>query len=319
VVLGAEGIKQYQRLRLKAIENLVQKQDAQPSSNAAIIKLERGDYFHNGVKVLPEVTQWHMYLRNSLRITDKITGQVLDLLDKENGMLVSEPKSRMKSSELCKILTTIVKQLETPSVNVSTTILDFLRDGDDKVLSIESAPPSVRTVLDQKKSNITPNERQVRKDKFNEFLGAPLMANYRSYLKSSSVGQSFHQDPSRTNKIAPFEASNATVRPMLQHHERQSTRYGDQTPRPGSVMTSLTGFTQHSTVIKSKRKDPQDVFQAREDMEIKEIERREKSKLARFKTKPKDSTLVSYWGDRDLVSNHAFSGLVVSFDMFRGF
>ncbi|CZR66319.1 uncharacterized protein PAC_16220 [Phialocephala subalpina] len=55
-------------------------------------------------------------------------------------------------------------------------------------------------------------------------------------------------------------------------------------------------------------------FEVWEETENKEMERREKSKLARFRTKLKDSIPISYWGGRDLVSNIGFRSLILASD-----
>ncbi|CZR54532.1 uncharacterized protein PAC_04416 [Phialocephala subalpina] len=252
VILGAEGIKQYQRLRLKAIATLIQTQTLQSSPGTGQLKLNRGDYFHDGFKVLPE-----------------ISSSVLDLID--TGMLVGDSKQRMTSIKLCEQLKAITKSLEIPSINVSKSILDFLRDGDDTTLSTESFGQSNKTITpEMPNSGLAPNERQVRDDKFFEFLDAPLMANYRSYPKPPSIRPSFISDipqPPIQRQTDPEPSQTA-----LQY----ARTFPAQLARPESVMTSATGMTgmTGATRNRHKKRQPQDVFQAREEIEIKELERK---------------------------------------------
>ncbi|KAK8001158.1 hypothetical protein PG991_013380 [Apiospora marii] len=71
VVLGADGVTQYGKVRQKA-----QKRRTGIAN----------DNFHDDQQVLPEVKAWHRYLRVASRRTDTITSKVLDLVD--NYMLV---------------------------------------------------------------------------------------------------------------------------------------------------------------------------------------------------------------------------------------
>ncbi|KAK7911645.1 Protein kinase domain-containing protein [Apiospora marii] len=71
VVLGADGVTQYGKVRQKA-----QKRRTGIAN----------DNFHDDQQVLPEVKAWHRYLRVAARRTDTITSKVLDLVD--NYMLV---------------------------------------------------------------------------------------------------------------------------------------------------------------------------------------------------------------------------------------
>ncbi|KAK8046124.1 Protein kinase-like (PK-like) [Apiospora saccharicola] len=71
IILGADGVTQYSKVRQKARQRRVD-----------IIS----DSFHDDNQVLPEVTAWHDYLRAAARQTDKISSRVLNLVD--NYMLV---------------------------------------------------------------------------------------------------------------------------------------------------------------------------------------------------------------------------------------
>ncbi|KAK1496617.1 hypothetical protein CTAM01_08255 [Colletotrichum tamarilloi] len=68
------------------------------------------DAVHDGHKVLPQVLEWHTYLRNSSRRADTISCAVLDLVDQY--MLVEDPKRRFPSTALCKELDRIVSEAE---------------------------------------------------------------------------------------------------------------------------------------------------------------------------------------------------------------
>src|SRR5277367_4056595 len=92
VVLGHEGIKQFNKLRIKAIRRIIAEQSTQTDLPDSV-KLTKGDYFHGGVKVLDDVLNWHILLRDVVRRTDSITKLVLDLVDQK--MLLGNADKRV--------------------------------------------------------------------------------------------------------------------------------------------------------------------------------------------------------------------------------
>jgi serine/threonine protein kinase len=112
LILGYQGVCQYQLMREKALGNLLKtiKEDGHPlliSQRLTVsAKPEKLDCFHNGTDVLSEITSWHALLRNSVRKTDPITEEVLNLVDQ--NMLLQDPKKRIDSRLLCEKLQQIV-------------------------------------------------------------------------------------------------------------------------------------------------------------------------------------------------------------------
>jgi hypothetical protein len=98
VVLGFPGIRQFINLRITAAERHLQ-----PS-------MEVIDRFHDGADVLPEIQEWHSYLREHVRKSDTATLKILDMV--ENSMLQREPGDRLTSSQLCTELERRLKQAE---------------------------------------------------------------------------------------------------------------------------------------------------------------------------------------------------------------
>lgn len=83
VVAGKEGVKQYRLLRQRAISKL---------------NLGIGDPFHDTKNVLPEVIEWHRYLRTGVRAQDTYTSKVLDVVDQH--MLITPGNSRISGQDL---------------------------------------------------------------------------------------------------------------------------------------------------------------------------------------------------------------------------
>jgi hypothetical protein len=112
VILGTDGVRQYERLRQMALGKLLKtiREDGHPllvsQRLTAKAKPETLDCFHDGTNVLAEVADWHALLRDSARRLDPITRFVLDLVD--DSMLLRDPKQRIRSKQLCEELKRIV-------------------------------------------------------------------------------------------------------------------------------------------------------------------------------------------------------------------
>lgn len=102
VVLGSQAYENYNERRTIAI-NALQNEKAKDTSTS-VPTCENA--FHDGRSVLPAVTEWHIYLRNSARRADTTTHRVLDLVDRY--MLQSNPEKRVMMGELCDRLDDII-------------------------------------------------------------------------------------------------------------------------------------------------------------------------------------------------------------------
>ncbi|KAK4652135.1 hypothetical protein QC762_608455 [Podospora pseudocomata] len=101
IVFGPDGYDKYQRLRSRAIRAMP---TAQTDEGVSLHKCG----FHDGFALLQSVKDWHQFLRLSLRLSDTITGKVLDLI--ETKLLVNHPKERISSRELVRVLEEIIVQ-----------------------------------------------------------------------------------------------------------------------------------------------------------------------------------------------------------------
>lgn len=110
VVFGYYGIRQFNTLRISAINRILQDQTSGSSLQLRGTKLNSGDYFHDGQMPLEDVLHWHDTLRSALRKTDNITSRVLDLVDQR--MLVDDPTKRINAKDLCLELNRITTECE---------------------------------------------------------------------------------------------------------------------------------------------------------------------------------------------------------------
>jgi hypothetical protein len=120
-VYGVSGLEQFAEVRKKAIKQII---DNRHFSVQPEVRLEAGDFFHDGQKVLEAVTQWHSFLRNGQRKSDKITDKVLDLVEK--AMLIPDPHGRISAQKLCEELHQI-KDIAAGSAD-DAVVADCVRD-----------------------------------------------------------------------------------------------------------------------------------------------------------------------------------------------
>ncbi|KAI0451728.1 hypothetical protein F5B21DRAFT_506921 [Xylaria acuta] len=92
VVLGLQGIEQFQTVRRAAIKKI------KSNSGAPTAHLLSDDTFHDGSAVLDDVTNWHEYLCRVMRKSDPISHKLLDLIDRK--VLGQDPDSRLTSAAL---------------------------------------------------------------------------------------------------------------------------------------------------------------------------------------------------------------------------
>ncbi|KAF2230824.1 kinase-like protein [Viridothelium virens] len=89
IILGFQGIRQYEMLRKMANSRL--------GVNT--------DRFHDGNDLLPEIKDWHDFLRTHMRTSDTATPLILELI--ETRMLRAHPEDRHESEKLCKELASL--------------------------------------------------------------------------------------------------------------------------------------------------------------------------------------------------------------------
>ncbi|TGJ84445.1 hypothetical protein E0Z10_g4314 [Xylaria hypoxylon] len=109
VVLGKEGVKQYRLLRQSAIE---------------VLGIGVGDPFHDKEQVLKVVTDWHKYLRNTIRKDDCYTAKILDLVD--SRMLIIPGEQRITGATLSEKLKRIDEEATQSTDEVPFYIANFI-------------------------------------------------------------------------------------------------------------------------------------------------------------------------------------------------
>jgi serine/threonine protein kinase len=138
IVLGYSGVQKFHRFRESAIQALRKKSKSSetPSSlngkdaRSCFVALSAGDYFHDGMSVLPAVTAWHKLLRSVARKSDTLSSRVLDLVDRE--MLLGDAQKRISARELCTELGRIRResQQDNRSLVPEATLADILLEVD---------------------------------------------------------------------------------------------------------------------------------------------------------------------------------------------
>jgi hypothetical protein len=307
-VLGYQGVRQYSELRTDAIAKRIDKQLSQAALNPQTPELEHGDYFHDGLNVLPEVRCWHQYLRSSMRIADRITSQVLELVDED--MLVGSPTLRIKSSAVCQKLAKIRQSVQKPEQRVPEMILKFLKVLDEKILETPLKTASVEIVATKAPSHSTFKERQDRKSKY---LGAPLIQTaHRSYRSSMLAPE--HAEKPRQPSLGTIEEIQApglnTINEsppaidlpqsnLMTEPEENHTPHATSPPPLQGLKHTSTGLTNRSDSHQAEN-----LFQQRMALDNK---RKKKSLFQSFfKSTKKDELLTKYYMHRDIVSSQSY-------------
>lgn len=118
------------------------------------------DAFHNGVDVLPEVKEWHVHLRSLLRLSDTITGRILDLVDEK--MLLAESPRQFNCEALHISIKEKVQQAEAHYEQlvekgvvrrVSTSVSEALLGNEKRKPSAARSQVSGRAQIDPKESS----------------------------------------------------------------------------------------------------------------------------------------------------------------------
>lgn len=99
VVLGHHGIHQYDQLRRLATDF-------------------RSDAFHDSKNVLKEIFDWHNFLRASVRKSDRLTSQIIDVVEKH--MMVISAENRWHADRVSETLESLLR--DHPSTNDSTSL-----------------------------------------------------------------------------------------------------------------------------------------------------------------------------------------------------
>lgn len=280
--------------------------------------INRGDYFHDGRKVLTKVTEWHSLLRNTLRPTDKVTGHVLDLIDQE--MLLQDPGQRIDATTTCRRLEVIIKKAEAePRIYVPSSIAQMLRKVDDDASSSKGRSsinyPSGSflgsAVLGG--STVSTTTLTIAEERRSNFLGAPILkTTHRSIVlpplpldSSENAPETFGNVPetpahSQTSHYSSLIERISTPPDRLETIEEHPESYHIHRNSDGSLVSELATPSRPNGPRRFKSgalQDRQNVFQAREEME------REKDHWrGPWAKKRLDKRLSAYFKDRDIVS-----------------
>jgi len=141
VILGYGGIQQFQSVRndavkaarIEAIESNARSENPLPVAELQISSVN-DDSFHDGKEVLTDVTQWHKVLRASLRKTDTITEQVLDVVD---GIMFRPEADRARAKHVCNALNQIIDSFG------SSTLPSETKEIQKKLIKLDELLPFV--------------------------------------------------------------------------------------------------------------------------------------------------------------------------------
>ncbi|KAF2490635.1 hypothetical protein BU16DRAFT_622209 [Lophium mytilinum] len=172
IVLGFQGVRQFEAVRMLALKKLKR----QNANDRLISTPTADDAFYDGTDPLPEVLEWHQYLRGHLRISDTVTLRVLNLVDE--AMLLALPNRRISSEKLCERLGKILalcdidRDKRNPAMDPSKNVLEALLEYEKKAEQTTNArgldstrTPSSTDTGSQESSLLISGDRHYRKSK----------------------------------------------------------------------------------------------------------------------------------------------------------
>ena len=297
IVHNHSGVNLFHKIRQRAIKQEIEAQRSQTQSRYQTTTVSEGDHFHNGREVLNAVTDWHTYLRNTIRKTDAITCQVLDLVDQK--MLLGIPEQRINATDLCSQLAVILKLCRhKKELQLPEPFMILLGEIDEEDCYSSASMRRSRPAAQENSRSSTTVTHTVHKSAFVE---RPLITTHR---------QSIWPDQSLRLQDGKYP----------EHQELKLQTVPEQADiNPDTVLTPRSPPTQHRfssdasvqrLMTRSRRSGstkthpPQNYFQACEA--IKKRERKEKTYIFHpfsQKDDKRDTLLVSYFrGTRDIVS-----------------
>lgn len=266
-MFGVQGTQQYDFLRSAAIEKILVRLKASPDEDpqhpfakAAEDGQKSLDVFHDGRRVLPEVTQWHDLLRVSSRANDELTPKILDLVDKH--LLQGNEKTRASaaviSNELKKLLATH-QVMEMPAE--TDTIVEMLIDLDSKLPLTVDARGSSRS--------LPSDTRKERKSKLMSVQPALIRTSHRSEHRGFGRSNQLAKTDVRGKPIpSPIDQWSSDVdrrdsqprtdhRPSLAAHRVKSTDSDASTSHvPQNVIQAYYQNKKNTLKGKLTRRDP---------------------------------------------------------------
>ncbi|KAF2438416.1 hypothetical protein P171DRAFT_160681 [Karstenula rhodostoma CBS 690.94] len=284
IVLGYQGIRQFDCIRQRAISNVLRQ--ARDQGREPIIT--KGDFFHDGTDILSVVKDWHRYLGNSVRQTDHVTKKMLELT--EDHLLIRNRTITAKKLyiELQELLEGCKKEIIPEGLeNLMIALLDI----DEEAKSVPETMPS--------RANVTNIGLALQKhpQKVTSRLEVPgsllkTASRFESLSKLSMarpVKSTVNLDPSHASNNGS-NASNSSTHQDSEHSFRE--RPVSMPPNPVQHRTSTYMSVRTDD---GKTPDPINVIQAHERLSGRSIKALLSPREAR-----EDQYVKAYCGNRDI-------------------
>ncbi|KAI1123858.1 hypothetical protein F5Y10DRAFT_43490 [Nemania abortiva] len=194
VVLGVQGIKQFQAVREAAIKKI------KLNSKTTTPHLLYDDTFHDGSAVLEDVTNWHKYLCQVMRKSDPISYRLLDLIDRE--VLGRDRNGRLTSAELYTRLESLLDQAkEHIQEEIAESIVESM-------ISFDKTAPSTMEEYKERKERLRESSRIQDKSKHAQKSArlksiVPVKVAHRQILEAtlsqSSLGNGYSHHGGASN------------------------------------------------------------------------------------------------------------------------
>ena len=306
VVLGFQGILQFERLReraiagLRSLHKIDERVDTPKSDNA----------FHDGRVALPAVRNWHNYLRSVMRKSDTISGRVLDLVDER--MLLEDPNSRLTSSDLCEKLQEILvfARAEHSQSLAAGRAKPIAKTVFEALLDVDKTAPSNAEEIAAVKAKTVEETQHMSQGTTNSHSGTEIgislaVPQDRQRGKSKRIGKSQRLDNIPPGKVAHrAEVLETALNVRGEGIEPDQTRHSatkTDVPEGSTGQLKEEKFLSPPPIFQTL--DPSlDIVQVRQELEIKRAKGLEARFASLFSKSRKDQYLRKFIKDRDIVS-----------------
>ena len=193
IVLGFQGLRQYDRLRRLS-----------PANNKNGQRLDR---FHDGDRVLPEIEKWHNYLRGHLRLSDTTTEKVLGMI--ESRLLRANPATRFSLEELCVELQELsdwaqhkIQKLPRCSKDTDSLVMRALSSIEEEAQIQRTSEPK-NNLLQPPLAQVNPRER------------ASMQVKMEEMIRNKPLGQTAHRMQILEEKLGDCHDQEVNSEPLL--------------------------------------------------------------------------------------------------------
>lgn len=301
LILGPSGLQAYTNLRKEAIKRFNYR-DKMSGMKVSMEDDDLGqhDFFHNGKDVLPEILQWHDYLRLTVRRIDPFATDVLTIVDLH--LLGTASDGRISAEQLHNKCATLEQNLSPSTAELSLAVVESVKAVED---TLKPIPPA------QLFSGQLPiRNTGATKSKKEPALSPVAMVDQAQVVKAFSTDEKGEAN----RKVAEIQRKRANIEAMAARYMEEEKKRADrrevgQTPNSAALtrVLSIRQPKQQSSLKRLERVSNIDHSDDRKQHNVLDVHYVQKdafspsiSQLSKWKDQ--DALVLRHYENRDIVS-----------------